>query len=88
MVHHAPRTIFGQCPPLPLPILSSIALQLPTPLNSITHQTRHSFAALTTSSFTLSKPRSFTLVLAEARTTHVTMQCETDGGKENGDERE
>jgi hypothetical protein len=56
------------------------------PLNSIAHQIRHSFAALTTSpSFTLSTPCSFTLVLAKARTTHVALQYETDGGKENGD---
>jgi hypothetical protein len=59
------------------------------PLNSITHQIRHSFAALTAfPSFALSTPCSFTLVLAEARTTHVALQYETNGGKEKGDERE
>jgi hypothetical protein len=84
-----PLHIFRTMPPFtPYLSSSSIALQLPTPqfyypptppLVCCTH--RFSFLSP-------SKPCSFTLVFAKARTTHVTLQYEGDGGKVNGDEWE
>jgi hypothetical protein len=88
MVHHAHCTFSDIAPFYPyLSSSSSIALQPPTPsILSPKFATRllHSPLLLP---FTLSKPCSFTLVLAKAQTTHVALRYETNGGKENGDER-
>ena len=85
-VHHAFCTFLDNAPFTPY-LSSSFALQPPTPsiLSPTKSATRllHSPLLLP---FTLSKPCSFTLVLAKARTTHVALQYVTDGGKENGDE--
>ena len=87
MIHHALHTFFGHCPPLP-PTYPPPSLYNFQPPQFYHPQIRHSFAALTTSSSSVSKPCSFTLVFAKARITRVALQYEMDGGKENGDEGE